>query len=77
MDRRNSKEKPRQNPRRRAAIGLIPLTVIVGWLMVRGSTERTGPFHGTIELALAIVALAGLALLWFGVLRLPKNDPHV
>jgi hypothetical protein len=76
MNRRALREKPPQNPRRRAAVGLIPLTVIVGWLMFHGLTDRSGPFHGTILLALAIVALAGLALLWLGVLRLPKNTPQ-
>jgi hypothetical protein len=76
MNLRAPRQKPRQSPRRRAAVGLIPLTVIVGWLMIRGCSDHSGPWHGTVLLVLAIVALLGLGLLWFGVLRLAKNDPQ-
>jgi hypothetical protein len=77
MKLRDPREKVRQNPRSRAIVGLIPLTVTIAWLVLRVLPgNQAGPFHGIVQVVLTILALLGLSLLWVGVLRLPKNHPQ-
>jgi hypothetical protein len=67
------REKVRGNPRACSATGLLPLTIVMIWTVIRGFTDKTEPHDGLILRVLGIVAFVGVALIWLGMLRLPKR----
>ena len=70
----STREKAARTARGRAIAALLPLTFVVIFLLTRMSAGRSGPYHGIIERVLAVTAVLGAALLWIGVLRLPKGS---
>jgi uncharacterized membrane protein len=61
------------NPRTRAVVALLPLTIALIVVMA-GSGDKSGPHHGNIRLALEWVAMVGVQMLWFVALRTPKSS---
>jgi hypothetical protein len=67
------REKLEKSPRTRAAVGLLPLTVVITWTVIHAFRDKSGPDHGMILKGLAFMGVGALALLWLGLVGLQKN----
>jgi hypothetical protein len=61
------------NPRRRALLGLLPLSVVMIVITRNAWTDESGPRHGIIPRILAAVGIVSLAMLVLGVLKATKR----
>jgi hypothetical protein len=59
-------------------VAILPLTAAVVVVLIGAFPYRlrSGPLHGWIELGLALLGFAALALLWTIVLRAPDSRPR-
>lgn len=71
-----SLQEKRANPPKLALLPLVPMTVVVSWVMLYAFLDHSGPRHGKIRLALAIIAFVGLTIAWFVALSTEGQPQH-